>query len=210
MRAVQCPACRHEIPAADINVERDVVFCRRCSRAAALGFGLFWNGIVSVFVCVALSGTLFHLGITPPSWFPSPEMNDQRMSLGEVLFLWLFLTPFIAVGTGIIVAFVSAIAGKTEVRQQSDHVSIFVGVGSLGWTRKVPTPQVATVKTGQSSIRSEGSPPKATIEITLQNGKSISFGSWLPEERRRYLMSAVQTLIAQSPQERFRPAAFSR
>jgi hypothetical protein len=55
----------------------------------ALAFGLFWNGIVSVFVLVALAGTLRHLGITLPHWFPAPNMNGSPMSVGMTIFLWI-------------------------------------------------------------------------------------------------------------------------
>ena len=64
----------------------------------ALAFALFWNGIVSVFVLVALSGTARNLGISLPHWFPAPDMNGSPMGMGMTLFLWIFLTPFILVG----------------------------------------------------------------------------------------------------------------
>ena len=55
----------------------------------ALAFGLFWNGIVSVFVLVALAATLKNLGITPPHWFPAPVMNGSGMGVGITIFLWI-------------------------------------------------------------------------------------------------------------------------
>ncbi len=58
-----------------------------------LFFALFWNGIVSVFVLVAVASTLGHLGILVPDWFPAPEMNGNPMGVGMTIFLWLFLTP---------------------------------------------------------------------------------------------------------------------
>ena len=53
----------------------------------ALAFGLFWNGIVSVFVLVGLAGTLRNLGIPLPHWIPAPNMNGSPMSVGMTIFL---------------------------------------------------------------------------------------------------------------------------
>lgn len=72
------------------------------SAIGLLLFALFWNGIVSVFVLFAIAGTLKQFNIGLPEWFPAPNMNGEPMSLGMVLFLWIFLTPFIAIGLGMI------------------------------------------------------------------------------------------------------------
>src|SRR5205807_2592998 len=36
---------------------------------------LFWNGIVSVFVLLAIGSTLQHIGLGVPAWFPSPTSH---------------------------------------------------------------------------------------------------------------------------------------
>jgi hypothetical protein len=48
-----------------------------------LALGLFWNGIVSVFVVLAISATLHNLHITPPHWFPAPKMNGSDMNADD-------------------------------------------------------------------------------------------------------------------------------
>src|SRR5688572_4214903 len=75
------------------------------SVGAALGllaFSLFWNGIVSIFVLFAVAGTLVNFGIPAPEWFPAPKMNGNLLGAGMTIFLWLFLTPFIAIGLAMI------------------------------------------------------------------------------------------------------------
>ena len=79
-----------------------------------LAIGLFWNGIVSIFISLALSATLHNLHISLPAWLPIPKMNGGNMNGGMTIFLWLFLTPFIVIGLSMIGAFLSAIAGKTR------------------------------------------------------------------------------------------------
>src|SRR5689334_1099017 len=81
-------------------------------------FCLFWNGIVSVFVLLAIASTLQHLGVPVPHWFPSPTSKGNFIPLGMTIFLWLFLTPFIAIGLGTLAAFLSCLAGRTELRIQ--------------------------------------------------------------------------------------------
>jgi hypothetical protein len=43
----------------------------------------------SVFVLVALAGTLRNLGIPLPHWFPAPNMNGSPISVGMTIFLWI-------------------------------------------------------------------------------------------------------------------------
>src|SRR4051812_47871384 len=92
---------------------------------------LFWNGIVSIFVLLAIAATLRNAGVTVPAWFPTPNMNGYPMSVGMTIFLWLFLTPFITVGTVIFGAFLSSVMGRTELRIEGDQVSLFTGIGPI-------------------------------------------------------------------------------
>lgn len=165
-----------------------------------LGIALFWNGIVSVFVLVALSGTLNHFGVIAPEWFPAPKMNDQVMGLGMLLFLWLFLTPFIVIGSGMIIALVSTLGGRTEVRIQQGMGRVYVGVGSLGWTRRFDPAQVGRVEIGQRTWRnSDGDSGSQTeIHLELAGGKKLKFGSLLKEERQHFLVSALRQVLHKS------------
>src|SRR5690349_8668976 len=59
------------------------------SVGAAVGLlfiSLFWNGILSVFVALALSATLTNLGLPVPAWFPGPKMNGGPMGWGITIF----------------------------------------------------------------------------------------------------------------------------
>src|SRR4051794_38003344 len=50
-------------------------------------FVLFWNGIVSVFVAVALGSTFQLLGIPVPRWFPPTHSRGVPLGIGMTLFL---------------------------------------------------------------------------------------------------------------------------
>jgi hypothetical protein len=167
------------------------------SLGAALGllmFSLFWNGIVSIFVVIALSGTLANLGVTLPHWFPAPKMNGGAMSIGMTIFLWLFLTPFIAVGLGMLAAFFSTLAGRTEIRLRATEGTIRVGVGAIGWQKKFQLPEMSEVRLLDQTWRdSDGDArQKKAIILKSNEGKELKFGSMLTDERRKFLAAALR------------------
>ena len=236
-----CSRCKRAILSDDVNVAKDVAYCRTCNlsyplsalthgedfgpemdlshppagtwcrrggttteigathRSLGMAFGallftLFWNGIVSVFVLLAISATLANLKIPVPSWFPAPKMNGGAMTVGMTLFLWLFLTPFIAIGLAMFGAFLSALAGRTEVRISRGEGVIFVGIGPLGYRRRFAVSAVQEVRIEDQRWRdSDGhSQRKANIIVELQQGKKIKFASMLTEERRKFVAAAVR------------------
>jgi hypothetical protein len=162
--------------------------------AGTLAFALFWNGIVSVFVLIAIAGTLNNMGVPLPSWFPAPDMNGSPMSTGMNLFLWLFLTPFIVIGASMIGAFCMSIAGKTEVRADPQGGIVFTGIGPLGYRRRFMPSHVSDVRIENKQWRdSDGDrQQKTNIIIETKEGKLIRFGSMLSSERRRYLAALLR------------------
>jgi hypothetical protein len=239
-----CPQCRNTILSEEVNVARDVAYCRKCNlshslstlthdgelepatdmlnppkgawwtssgaetvigathrslgtAAGALAFGLFWNGIVSVFVLLAIAGTLHQLGLPVPHWFPAPNVNDSPMGLGMVIFLWIFLTPFITIGLIMIGTFLSALAGRTEVRSNHDEVVVFVGIGALGWRRRLPTSEIQEVLVNHQQWRdSDGDPRhKTCIVLETRQGKEVRFASMLNPERRKFMAAALRRAL---------------
>jgi hypothetical protein len=242
MRTPTCSHCGNIIPAEDVNVAKDVAFCRSCNLAyplstlaaglaldprvdlhqppqgcwhrptgmgavvgashrslgmalPLLGVALFWNGIVSIFVLLAISSTLHLLGVPVPEWFPAPRMNDETMGVGMTIFLWIFLTPFIVIGLGMIGAFLSCIAGKTEVRVDRGVVAIATGIGPVCWNRRFQAADLKEMRMEESVSNSNDSVPKKQIVAELMNGKTIKFGSMLRDERRRFLAAAAEKII---------------
>lgn len=161
----------------------------------ALLFGLFWNGILSVFIFVAVSATLSHFDFEAPAWFPKPEMNGGPMGVGMTIFLWLFLTPFICVGLAMIFAFLSAAAGKTEVRINALEGVLFSGVGPLGFRRRFRPDQVKDVRV-EETRRGDDESGKSNILIELHDRKKpIKFGSTLRDDRKTFVAAAVRKAL---------------
>jgi|SRR5208282_5700942 len=161
-------------------------------------FALFWNGILSVFLAVALAGTLRNLGLPIPHWFPAPLVNGSPMSVGMTIFLWLFLTPFILVGLFMIGMFLSSVAGRTEVRVNNPEGVVFTGIGSLGYRRRFQTSAVKEVRVDDRTWRdSDGDRQRKTyIVIENREGKLLKFGSMLSEERRKFVAGALHRMLA--------------
>ena len=163
----------------------------------ALAMGLFWNGIVSVFVLINLASTLSLLGVSLPEWFPAPNMNEQAMGWGMTLFLWIFLTPFLVIGAGFIGAFCMALAGHTEVRINATEGRVFTGVGPVGWPRKFTPHEVRHVTLSDSKWRDRNGGRRTKQEIVLEmtNGDLLKLGAGMKEERRSYLAALLQRTL---------------
>ncbi len=174
----------------------DEVIIGATHRSLSQAFGLlffcvFWNGIVSVFVSLALASTLRHLGVPLPAWFPAPKSSP--IPLGMTIFLWLFLTPFIAVGLAMFATFLSCLAGRTEIRIQRGESVLFTGIGPLSRRKRFATSEVKEVRLEDNRWRDSNgnSRQKAQIIIDLQN-KPLKFGSMLSPERRRFVAGALK------------------
>jgi hypothetical protein len=89
-----------------------------------LGLALFWNGIVSVFV-LAGAGVLR----VKVEGLPGAAMEVGRWGY------WLFLTPFIAVGLGLIAGFVWAAIGREEWRLGAGQLEIRRLILGREWSR---------------------------------------------------------------------------
>ena len=171
-------------------------------RSLGGAFGLFliaafWNGILSVFIALALSSTLGLVGVDRPSWFPKPIMNGGPMGAGITIFLWLFLTPFMAVGLAMIAGFFSCLAGRTEVRVRDWQGEVFTGIGSLGFRKKFNREAIKDVRIEDFQWRdSDGDRRRNThILIELLQGKPIKFGSSLTDERRQFVAAALRAAV---------------
>ena len=163
----------------------------------SLLFGLFWNGIVSIFVALAVASTLAQFGVSAPSWMPKPIMNGSAMGVGMTIFLWVFLSPFIAVGLVMIGAFLSCLGGKTEVRIRDWQGEIFNGIGSLGFRKKFNTQAVKDVRIEDRQWRDSDGDRRRTAQIIIEmtEGKPVKFGSGLTDARRQFVAAALRKAV---------------
>lgn len=157
-----------------------------------LAIALFWNGIVSVFVLLAIAGLWFNLVGPLPAGLPDPEMNGEPMSLGMTIFLCIFLIPFITVGAGMIGMMLMYLRGRIDIRIDDEKGTIRTGIGLVGWTRRFDPKAVTKVTIGETSWQ-ENDRHKPLIRIDADD--TIKFGSSLTEVRRDWLRAVLQVLL---------------
>lgn len=165
------------------------------SACLMLCIAIFWNSIVSIFVVLALSSTLNHLGYTLPETWGLKINNPQDMGVGMTAFLWLFLTPFIGIGTMLVGLFLSILAGRTEIRLRPGELALFVGVGRLGYRKRLDPKTVRDVRIDYSRRKSGDGEQKQQVTLELDDGSEISVGSLLPPERRKFVGSALSRAL---------------
>lgn len=152
---------------------------------------LFWNGIVSVFVLVALAGLYTNLIGPLPPWFPAPDF-DESMSLGMTLFLCIFLLPFVTIGLLMVGAVLLNSAGKIEVVVGDKNGVVRTGIGFLAWRRQFDPTQVRRVSLGTTSWQTDGQPSEVII---IEADRTIKFGTLLRDERREWLQAILHELL---------------
>lgn len=159
-----------------------------------LAVTLFWNGIVSVFVAVALSSTLGLLGVQQPDWMPDPVMNGSAMGIGITLFLWLFLTPFILIGIAFFLAFITCLWGRTEVRVTPVQTIVYSGIGAMGRTRRVDSSQITSVRIRKEEWHTSKGRRRTKEQIVVErtDGPEIKFGSSLGETKMKFVAGALR------------------
>lgn len=160
-----------------------------------LAVSLFWNGIVSVFVLIAIGGLYINLVGPLPHWLPAP--SGSQMGLGMTLFLCIFLIPFVLVGSGMIGYTLLSVFGKVDVVIEPHHAQVRTGIGFLVWPKPFNPNEVTRVALDRKRDSESGS---VTESILIQADRKIIFGSMLPEHRREWMRAMLRQLLMIKPQ----------
>lgn len=164
-----------------------------------LFFALFWNGIVSFFVLLAIISTFQHLGMPFPAWILAKFSKSPTVPIGMTIFLWVFLTPFIVIGLVVLSSCLSCLAGRTEIRLQGGQGSLFSGVGPLGFRKRFVASEVRAVRIDNRAWRDSNGNSRRSAQIILETDyKPIKFGSMLSQERRAFLAGALKKELARA------------
>ena len=158
---------------------------------AYIFFALFWNSLVSVFVCVAIILTSDKFGWNlRPVFMDPPESGSSQVPLW---FFWLFLTPFIAIGIYMMYTALFNLFGKCVIRLDADEGSVFAGFGSLGKTQRFAPKSVKSV--GDRKTDDEiGDRPNYQLSILMNNGRVIKIPG-LGKMRKTWLVFALNKLL---------------
>ena len=227
---ITCPSCRARIAMDDINVSTDVALCRSCGntfRLSEIAFGgMFTAPLPSIDLNSPPSGCWytpmadgFRAGATTRSWmalFVVPftcvwsggsmfGIYGTQIIKGHFsLFPTLFGIPFL-IGSIFLVSWcLMSVAGHVTITRHSDQLSIFTGVGPIGWTRTCPLSDFSTVPDGFANLSAWNNREGASIR--LEGNRALAFGSMLSTERRYFLVKVLQTALRDAG----RSSVFSR
>jgi hypothetical protein len=155
---------------------------------------IFWNGIVSVFVLLAIAGLYTNLIGPLPSWFPSPfqSAGNNSMPLGVTLFLCIFLTPFILIGLCMLGMLFLFVIGSVHVQLDGQSASVRTGIGPFRWRQRFDASCVRSVTIGRTEWQQNG---KHKPVICIEADRTVKFGSMLSEERRNWLHAVLYVLL---------------
>jgi hypothetical protein len=184
----------------------DEVVIGATSRSLADAIGLlflnmFLNGMLCIVLGVAIAGMLVALNVPIPAWAPLPNPHNSTPpvnTIGFATFLLIVLTPFVAVGIILLGRLLMAIAGQEVVRVRGSIVTVFVGVGPLGWRRGVKASRILRVQVVYPSNHREygdDSLIKSKPAILIDADRTIKFGQTLSEDRRAYVVAALRAVL---------------
>ncbi len=208
MKTYRCPDCQSQIPMEDVNVAADIALCKSCGQTHS--FALLC-GIANISLEI-LQSPPKHIKITQDSW--QKIILTYRRVPGVVFFLipftaiwsggsmWgiygtqilsgkfdltksLFGLPFL-LGTIVLVSIlVYCLFGKWQITLADGQGTVFVGIGSLGWTRRFMYNRNSVVALVKTSLQVNDIPQKG-IQITT-DGAACVFGASIKEESKQYI-----------------------
>jgi hypothetical protein len=88
------------------------------------------------------------------------------------------------------------IAGKIEVAQRGDSLSVFTGVGWLGWTRNYFWSDFNSAR--EDIRRRRYNWDSQSMVIVLDGKRRAAFGTMLSEERRYFVLKALRQKLRDS------------
>lgn len=210
-----CPLCRSVIALDDINVSTDIALCRRCGKTFPFSELVSNSGASACDLNSPPKGTWyepqgegFRAGASTRSWAAiflvpftcvwaggsmSGIYGTQIIHRQFNPFISLIGIPFLIGSVFLITTCAMMVAGRVEVVQRGEMLSIFTGVGPLGWKRTFS-------RSDFTSAREEriGSGNRQSPAIVLEGTKQVKFASGLSDERRRFLLSAVRQAMGYS------------
>lgn len=168
----------------------------------SLFVSLFWNGIVSVFLSLAAAAVYYNVFGPVPEWFPTPGledgkpiMNEEVMGIGETVFLCLFLTPFVAIGTCMIANTFLRLFGTTKVFIAKHGSYVSTGISIFRLKRSFDSQDVISIEYELSKLGQE-SEDKHVIEIVTSK-KSTKLGLLLNVKQLEWLKTILKLLLVQ-------------
>ncbi len=212
---LHCPNCKTEFPPTDVNVTDNIAYCRSCNEAFTIS-GLLGHGPTvrpappdptmnipkGCWYRETMDGWI--AGATtrsPVAFFIIPFMCIwSGASLGGIygsqiiagkfdLFMSLFGIPFVLGSVLFWSVAIMCVAGKVELTASGEDLTVFTGVGKLGWTKKITITQASRVYTSGINYHYPGS---NNVNIIIEGPPNTRFGSGLSFVRQMFLSQLLR------------------
>ncbi len=208
----KCPSCGAAISLDDVNVSKDIALCRACGRSAA--FSLISGAAEINLQSLAQPPRgvrmeeepggglkICYKKISPVALFLIPfTLLWSGGSMGGIygsqilkgkfnLHLSLFGIPFL-IGTIILLCIISLLLfGKWVITLSEGAGTVFMGIGSLGWTRRFTYDRSTVVSLRPTNARYNNVPQKG---ISVRTGaKELLFGTLIKDEAKQFIAAAI-------------------
>ena len=215
-----CPLCRSTIAIDDINVATDIALCRRCGKTFSFSELVGGSAGVVPDLTAPPNGAWFEqladgfrTGATTRSWMALLVVPFtcvwSGISLGGIYGKQissgqfdptssLFGVPFL-LGSVFLVGYCAMMTtGKIELSQRGGSLSVFTGVGRLGWTRNYSWSDFSSAR--EDSRRNGFNWNRQGVVIVIEGKRRVAFGTMLNEERRYFVLSALRQKLRNSNQ----------
>ena len=210
-----CPSCRSSIAVDDINVSTDLALCRSCGRTHrfsqivegdsasgpdlnSLPPGVWFEQLANGFSVGATTRSWMAIFLVPFTcvWAGGSVGGIYGRQIAHRHFdavSSLFGLPFL-IGSCVLVSMCALYtAGKITVTQDSDRLSIFCGVGWLGWTRNYVWSDFRTIRE-DSGLNGFNWNRQGRL-IVLEGKRRVAFGSMWTEDRRYFVLNAIRPFL---------------
>lgn len=209
---VRCASCGAQLPSEQINVATDTAHCLGCGTVGKLSELLVTKRNAESFVGEPPAGVSFQqdgegfeivstirsllLVFMLPfavAWISFLSFFISQMPADGPVQMKLFMLPFVVAGIALLTTCVLMALGRVSVGAKGYEGWVFIGVGSLGWTRRFSWRDIERIEEGRTSFQVNGTNQPT---ILLSGSRYINFGSMLSGERRNYILRRLQTLRA--------------
>ncbi len=211
--ALTCPSCSALIPLDDISVAKDIALCRACGRTTAFSRLQSVGELNDVNLDIppkhvreeydgqsdlALtyrrrSPVLFFLIPFTALWsggsvgmiYLRPLLQGTPFNVAEALFGIPFLIGTVILLTVITYLFFS----RWVIRITGNEGIVFIGIGSIGWTRRIPIDRSSTITLAAcgASVNDQSVP---CIRIDTAE-KTLSFGAFIKDDSKRFIAARI-------------------